>query len=160
MKATFRALILAAVGAVVLSASAVAQTPLGQGKAAYDAGDYATALRLWRPLADQGSAAAQLGLGDIYARGLGVQLNYAEAVRWYRLAADQGQAEAQLRLGIQYALGEGVPKNIVEAYKWLNLAAAQGNSAAAESRDLLRYDITLAQIAEAQKLAAEWKPRK
>ncbi len=41
-------------------------------KAAYDRGDYATALRLLRPLAELGNAAAQHYLGKMYADGMGV----------------------------------------------------------------------------------------
>jgi TPR repeat protein len=58
-----------------------------------------------------------------------------------------------------YANGRGVPENYVDAYKWFVLALAQGNGLAEYDRDLLRGIMTPAQIAEAQKLAAEWKPK-
>ncbi len=58
--------------------------------AAYAKGDYATALRLLGPLADQGSAKAQTILGVMYANGQGVAQNSSEAIKWYRLAADKG----------------------------------------------------------------------
>ena len=45
------------------------------------AGDYATALREWRPFAEQGNASAQFNLGVMYGNGQGVTLDYAEAVR-------------------------------------------------------------------------------
>ncbi len=54
---------------------------------AYERGDYATALRLLRPLAEQGDAGAQHTFGFMYANGQGVRQDYAEAVKWYRLAA-------------------------------------------------------------------------
>jgi TPR repeat protein len=57
------------------------------GEAAYQRQDYATALQLWRPLADQGSAKAQYGLGGMYYKGQGVAQNHAEAMKWYRFAA-------------------------------------------------------------------------
>ena len=119
--------------------------------------NYAEAVRWYRLAADQGHANAQLNLGAMYANGLGVPQNDAEAVRWYRLAADQGYAFAQGMLGFSYALGKGVPENLVESYKWLSLDAAQ-RADAAEGRDLVRGRMTPAQIAEGQKLAAEWKP--
>ena len=112
----------------------------------------------YRLAADQGYAVAQSNLGFMYANGQGVPQNHAEAVRWYRLAADQGNALAQYNLGIMYDSGDGVPENDIEAYKWLALAAAQqGDFAGAQ--DAVRRRMTPAQIAEAQKLAAEWKPK-
>ena len=77
---------------------------LETGGAAYDRGDYATALEEWRPLAEQGDADAQLGLGAMYFYGQGVPQDYAEAVKWYRLAAEQGQADAQIALGFMYSV--------------------------------------------------------
>ena len=61
-----------------------------QGSAAHNRGDYATAYRLWRPLADQGLADAQSDLGVMYQAGQGVAQDDAAAVSWYRRAADQG----------------------------------------------------------------------
>jgi TPR repeat protein len=58
-----------------------------------------------------------------------------------------------------YDEGEGVPKNLVQAYKWYSLAAANGDKPAPQLRDLLTNHMTKAQIAEAQKLAQEWKPK-
>ena len=61
-----------------------------KGMNAYRSGDYATALREWRPLAKQGNAVAQLSLGMMYADGKGVPRNYKTALKWLRLAAEQG----------------------------------------------------------------------
>ena len=77
------------------------------GVKATERGDYATALRIFRQLADQGDANAQNNLGVMYKEGLGVAQDYAEAVRWYRKAADQGDAGAQNNLGVMYAKGWG-----------------------------------------------------
>ena len=73
--------------------------PFKDGMDAYQRGDYATAMRLWRPLADQGNAAAQLYLGIMYEEGWGGPQDYSAALSWYRNAADQGNAAAQLYLG-------------------------------------------------------------
>jgi hypothetical protein len=94
--------------------------------AAYRGGDYATALRLWHPLAEQGDAEAQFHLGVLYESGQGVLRNGAEAIKWYRKAAEQGDAVAQFNLGIIYANGEGVAQNDGEAAHWYWLAADQG----------------------------------
>ena len=158
--------------------------------------DYATALREWRPLADQGDSLAQYNLGLLYRKGRGVPQDdaqarqwyekaavqgqakaqfslgtlyfngegapkdYRQALRWFRRAADQGEAVAQTKIAIMYDDGEGVPHDIVQAYKWYSLAATNGDKPAAELRDRTAKQMTPAQIAEAQKLAREWKPKK
>jgi hypothetical protein len=53
-----------------------------------------------------------------------------------------------------------VPENAVQAYKWWKLAAARGHDNAKKNKAIVEKKMTLAQIAEAQKLAAEWKPKK
>ena len=80
---------------------------------AYEKGDYATALRLSRSLANQGSAVAQWILGLMYANGEGVPQDYAAAVSWYQKAADQGLADVQLILGLTYFSGRGGPQDYV-----------------------------------------------
>ena len=96
------------------------------GLKAFQAGDFQTALKEWKPLADQGHAYAQNNLGWMYADGEGVPEDDAEAVRWYRLAADQGHADAQNSLGLMYADGEGVVEDDAGAVRWYRLAADQG----------------------------------
>ena len=249
MNANMRDRFTAALVALMLAlslAAPVAAGPFEDGRAAYDRGDYAHALRLWRPLADQGDTAAQfflgstygagegvpqdytealkwlrraadpddaegsqslavtaqLFLGRMYAAGQGVPQDYTEATKWFRRAADQGNAEAQLflgrmyaagqgvpqdytealkwlrraadqddagaqfALGVMYAAGGGVPQDYVQAHKWYNLAAsrfpasdAEQRGKAADARERLAAKMTPAQIAEAQKLAREWKPK-
>jgi TPR repeat protein len=90
---------------------AVFAGPLEDGSAAYQQGDYATALRLLRPQAEQGVAAAQVVLGFMYHDGEGVTQDDAQAAQWMRKAAEQGNAAAEASLGGLYLAGEGVPKN-------------------------------------------------
>jgi TPR repeat protein len=97
-----------------------------EGFAAYQRGDYRTAYRIWRPLAQRGDVRAQGALGGLYADGRGVPQDYGEAVKWFRLAAAQGLAVAQYALGMLYRNGQGVPRDAAEAGKWFRLAAAQG----------------------------------
>ncbi len=104
--------------------------PREDAEAAFLKQDYATALRLLRPLADQGDAWAQNSLGVMYRNGQGVPKDDAQAVKWYRLAADQGDAWAQIMLGVMYRNGQGVPKDDAQAVKWYRLAADQGNASA------------------------------
>ena len=101
--------------------------PLEDGNAAYRRGDYAAAMQILRPLAEQGNAIAQYNLGVMYEHGQGVAQNYAEAVKQYRLAADQGLAYAQNNLGHMYDEGRGVAENYPNALKWYRLAADQGS---------------------------------
>jgi len=133
---------------------------------AYERGDYPTALRLLRPLASKGNADAQNNLGLMYAKGQGVQQDYTEAAKWYRMAADKGVPSAQNNLGAMYASGQGVPVDYVEAYMWFTLAASyftasapEERSKVAKNRDAVAVNITPAQIAEAQKLARDWKSK-
>ena len=116
------------------------------------------ASKWYRLAADQGNAYAQSNLGFMYHNGQGVPQDYVQASKWYRLAADQGNAYAQGGLGVMYAKGEGVPQDYVLAHMWLNLAAAQGQAEAVKNRDLAASKMTRDQLAEAQRLARDWKP--
>ncbi len=129
------------------------------GQAAYFNGDYATALRLLHPLAEQGDAEAQFNLGVMYDKGQGVPQDYAQAAKWYRKAAEQGNDEAQNNLGTMYAYGRGVPQDYVQAHMWFNLAASRGNAFATKNRGIIAQFMTPEQIAEAQRLARSWKPK-
>jgi uncharacterized protein len=200
--------------AVLLSASSAFAGALEDAIAAYDQKDYATALRLFQPLAEKGDATAQVRLGTMYGDGVGVARDAAEALKWLRKAAEQGDAygqgvlgvslrgigggfpeddaeaakwarkaadqgnvPAQFVLGDMYEKGIGVPQDYVLAYMWFNLGAAHGDfggaeiahrygfdfgkpSHVAEFRDKLTAKMTPEQIAEAQRLAREWKPTK
>jgi len=97
-----------------------------EGYNAFSRGDYATALREWLPLAQQGDARAQGNLGGMYDLGLGVPRNSAEAVKWYQRAAEQGLAGAQYDLGVMYHQGRGIPQNYGQAIHWFRRAADQG----------------------------------
>ena len=90
-----------------IAGDAVAE-PHEDALAAWRRGDYATAYRLWSPIADQGAPDAQFYLGFMNEYGQGVPRNSVEAIKWYRKAADQHHAVAQFSLGIMYANGEGV----------------------------------------------------
>ena len=95
--------IIAALLLIVLATPAWAG--FDEGVAAYDRGDYATALREWRPLAEQGHVLAQYKIGTMYSQGVGVRQDYVEATKWLRKAARQGYPEAQFVLGFLYGAG-------------------------------------------------------
>jgi hypothetical protein len=96
---------------------------------AVNRGDYHTALRIVRPLADRGNPKAQRLLGLMYQEGYGLQRDYAEAMKWSRRAADRGDPWAQMAVGLMYQHGQGVPVDYVVAYMWLNLAAQSSEPA-------------------------------
>ena len=132
---------------------------LEDGFAAYGKGDYAAAVSWYRKAAEQGNASAQNNLGVMYDIGRGVTQDYAAAVSWYRKAADQGDADAQYNLGGMYDNGQGVPQDYVQAHMWFNLATANGDADAINNLDSVAARMTPAQLAEAKKLAREWKPQ-
>ncbi len=134
------ALIAALCAGFTLGLTAPAWAGWDEGVAAAKRGDYATALREWRPLAKQGDAAAQNNLGVMYKMGLGVPQDYAEAVRWHRKAAEQGDAIAQNNLGVMYAKGQGVPQDDAEAVKWFRKAAEQGYAGAQFNLGFMYYN--------------------
>jgi uncharacterized protein len=177
-------------------ASAAAAGPVEDGNAAYQRGDYRTAVKLLQPLVDQGNADAQDILAVMYFVGQGVPQNRAEAIRLYRLAAEQGNAhsqdalgfvyldgivvrrdvneaakwfgksaeqdniDAQFNLGELYELGNGLPQDFVRAYMWFALVASHGaRPYATRSMDRVAQQMSPEQIAEAQRLAREWKPK-
>jgi uncharacterized protein len=117
MNRTFKATV-AALTLAISYAGSVAAGPFEDGAAAYKKGDYATALRLIGPIAEEGNAAAQFNLGVMHQFSYGVPQDNEAAVSWYRKAAEQGLAEAQYNLGVMYANGEGVPQDYAAAHMW------------------------------------------
>ncbi len=117
---------------------------------------YSEAFKWFSLAAEQGDAAAQNSLANMYVDGKGVPKDYSKALKWVRMAAEQGNAVAQNGLGKLYSNGHGVAKNYVQAHMWYNLAAAQGHEAAKKSRSLAEKLMSRKQIAEAQRMAAEW----
>jgi len=106
----------------LLLAPSALQAGYQEGMAAHEAGDYVTALREWRPLAEGGDAMAQNALGVMYQDGLGVEKNDVTAAKWFRKAAQGGDAKAQWNLGIDYYLGRGVEQDFAEAHEWFSRA--------------------------------------
>lgn len=125
--------------------------------------DYTESLKWFRRAAEQGDADSQYSLGIAYDNGRGVSQDYTMAAKWYRKAADQGHSKAQYNLGFIYGKGQGVPQDYVMAHMWFNLAsvglAGEDRERAVKNRDLTEFLMTPSQIAEAQRLAREWRPK-
>ena len=109
--------------------------------------------------AKQGHVGAQINLGTLYLQGEGAPQSAQMALFWFEQAAGQGDALAFAKLGWMSEQGRGVVQDFIQAHKWYNLAAANGHLKSAEYRDTLAKQMTPAQIAEAQQLARDWKPK-
>jgi hypothetical protein len=129
--------------------------------------DYEKAMRWYGKAADQGNAEAQCNLGSMYVKGHGVPQDYNKASMWYEMAADTGNTRAQFNIGELYASGMGVPQDYVLAYMWFTLAASRYPSSEIADRNtaaLKINEIALKmvpeEIAEAKRMAGEWKPKR
>lgn len=107
----------------------------------------------------QGHVGAQLNLGTLYLEGKGAPQSAQMALVWFSRAAEQEDGLAFAKLGWMYERGRGVLQDFIQAYMWYNLGAARGEWKAADARDALAKQMTPAQIADAQRLAREWKPK-
>src|SRR5713101_569685 len=114
---------------------------------AFDRANYATALKVWLPLAEGGDAAAQTYVGEIFEKGLGVPPDHQAAATWYRRAADRGYSRAAINLGQLYEQGLGVPKDTGQALGWYRKAAGLP--------DLAFGVVPAASAAEIERLRAE-----
>jgi uncharacterized protein len=112
--------------ALTLGSATACLADFEAGVKANNAGDYATALMEWRPLAERGDMKAQFNLAQLYDFGRGVAQDNEEAMKWYRMAADQGLSVAQYNLAKTLYDGQGIAHNYKEADKWFRKAAEQG----------------------------------
>jgi uncharacterized protein len=96
------------------------------GIEAWQKGDTAGAVAIWRPLAEAGDADAAFNLGQAYRLGKGVVIDLAQAQSWLEQAARKGHVDAQTTLGL-LLFQNG---NRVSAMRWLNLAAEAGEARA------------------------------
>ena len=81
--------------AVLLGSAGVSESAdFQKGYAAYESGDYVTAVREWTTLAEQGDANAQYNLGAMYGNGQGVPQDYVRAHMWFNIAALSGNKNA------------------------------------------------------------------
>lgn len=144
--------------------------------------DFGEAFKWYRIAADQSSSYAENVLGVAYEHGFNVAQDDAEAFRWYRRAANRiydrpGNTwihSPQYNIAAMYASGRGTAQDYIRALMWFKLAIAFGDIkppaplgiklvdtskyTALEQRDRLVALMTSAQIAEAEKLANEWRP--
>lgn len=108
------------------TASALGASVIDEGRAAYAAGDYATAIEKWQALIQQGQPEGAFFLGVMYAEGKGLERNHAKAFELYSQAAEKDYVPAQYNLGNQYATGDGVAQDYAKAEHWWTKAAERG----------------------------------
>jgi hypothetical protein len=118
----------------VAAASTATAGPFEDGVAAYDKGDFATALALWRPLAEQGDAAAAFNVAHLYEKGEGAARDETEASRWYLVAANKGDTDAELEVARRYEIGTGFEKDASAAARWYEAVIASPRQDAATAR--------------------------
>jgi uncharacterized protein len=171
MRRVIAAIIAAAgVNIALLVGVAHAQTleaDMRRAAGAYERKEFATSVEIWKRWAAQGNAEAQTLLGAMYWSGEGVPRDHGEAAKLYLDAAEQGYARAQNNIGFMLGFGEGIPpRDDVQAYKWLSLAIARYTEKNADrldqaikDRDALRGRMTPAQLAQAERLVRDWKPK-
>ncbi len=133
-----RKIFLATLFALGLHSNAMAG--FAEGANAYNAGNYALALKEVAPLAKAGHADAQHLLGLMYYMGRGVARDYKQAMAWHRKAALQGKADAQYVVGAMFYTGNAVPQDHRTAVGWFRRAAEQGHAEAQHAMGLMyRY---------------------
>ncbi|MBF0278767.1 MAG: sel1 repeat family protein [SAR324 cluster bacterium] len=113
---------------LLLSAQSAVANQYEGGLAAYQRGDFESAFKEFKILADRGDAWAQGRIGTMYETGQGVPKDEKKAVQWYFQGALGGQAWAQVNLGTMYREGRGVEQNYTEAARWFRRAAQDGNA--------------------------------
>jgi len=101
-----------------------------QGTAAYDAGDFATAYRIWSDLADENDLAAMRNAAQLLRQGKGVAKDPRKAFKLYLEAAEKGLVTAMANVGEMFLAGEGTDRNPQAAAAWYARAATAGLSLA------------------------------
>ena len=127
--------------------------------------DHGAAVNWLGRAAARGQPGAQFSIGTMYYNGDGLPQDYASAAKWLGLSAELGHAQAQALFGFMHEHGEGVTQDFVKAHKWYNLAASRLSASKKEVREIAARGrarvaalLAEAQLAEAQRLAREWKP--
>ncbi|MCL6682641.1 SPOR domain-containing protein [Sphingomonas alba] len=109
--------------ALALGSSVTAQAPtVKSGVEAWQRGDHAGAVAIWRNLAEKGNVDAAFDLGQAYRLGKGVPADSSQAKHWLEVAAKKGHTDAQVSLGLLlFDSGDRAT-----AMTWLKRAAEKG----------------------------------
>jgi localization factor PodJL len=120
--------------------------------------DSVQAMHWYEAAALQGNRKAMHDLAIAYAEGLGGVTSASEAVRWFSRAANLGYVDSQFNLAVLYERGDGVPQSLVDAYKWYAIAGAQGDAESKLRIEALRTQLSVDDIAAAQRAANAFHP--
>ena len=143
----------------------------GSPEAQFDVGrdhmlddDLVSTVNWWKLAAAQRYGLALYALSHMYRDGRGVPQDFEAAAKLLAEDAQQGSFNARIELGEMYEKGQGVPQDFVQAHFWFNVAGAtsvdEGSRRRAnEARDRIAQHMTREQIADAQRLARDWRPR-
>lgn len=121
--------------------------------------DLAAARRWYEQAAASGNVRAMHNLGVLHAEGGLGKPDFGAAIVWFRMAAERGLVDSQYNLAVLEARGLGGKRDLVDAYKWFSLASAQGDQDAGRKRDDVAKALGAANVASADQLAANFKPR-
>lgn len=124
---------------LILCSTSIFAASYEEGKQAYLNKNYALALEILKPLAEQGDSQAQITMGLMYDYGHGVEKSPSESIKWYRMAAEQGVPLVQHDIGVKYFQGQGVEQNYLEAAKWWELSANSGIADSQFNLGLMHY---------------------
>ena len=119
-------------GGCLIWAGCAAATEFDTAYRAYQAGDYETAARDFKRLAQAGNAQAQYLLGLLYLNGQGVGMAPQRAIDWLTRSAENGYYLAAVELGQIYSSGRGVAPDPAEAAKWISLSSRLATDADAD----------------------------
>lgn len=114
-----------AIGLLTVAAAPVASS-VKAGIDAWQKGDSARAIAIWRSLAEKGDSDAAFNLGQAYRLGRGVAADSGQAKRWFEVAAKAGHLDAQVSLGL-LLFDSGSRR---EGLAWLSRAAERGEARA------------------------------
>ena len=126
-----------------------------KGMNAAKRGDYETAIREWKPLAERGDVKASYYMGRIYRLGKGVPKDYERAFELFKFAAKKGNLRAQNNLAVMYSKGQGVVQDYIFAHMWWSIAASHGSKEGYKYKGIVEKVMAPYEIKKAQKLARE-----
>lgn len=122
--------------------------------------DRTQAFKWYLQAAELDCVASQFNLGHMYRNGTGTKQDMLKSLEWFERAADLGDAESQFMAAEMHSGVSGVPKNNVKAYQWYKIAYTtmepRFRGIAKAELDLLKPEMTKAEVAEAEALVLKW----
>jgi uncharacterized protein len=143
----------------LLAASGCQRADMTSAQAVDAKGDYATAAKEYRVLAERGDSGAQYELSVRFDIGRGLPQDFAEGAKWLERSANAGNVAAQYSLALHYDQGIGVPIDYAKAYFWVRLADKGRFPGAHTFYESAVQKITVQQRADQDRLFNSWQPK-